>query len=72
MNKLDDYTSRKFLLSVGILVVGTAIFAFTNKLTSVEWLALMGINGGGYGVLNLFDKWLNTKNGNVQQPGVPQ
>jgi hypothetical protein len=51
-----DYTSRKFIFLVAVFIVGTAIFVWTPKLTSTEWLTLAGVNGLGYGVLNILEK----------------
>jgi|WetSurMetagenome_2_1015567.scaffolds.fasta_scaffold347965_2 hypothetical protein len=50
-----DYASRKFLFSLFVFIVGTAIFIWTGKLSSTEWLALSGITGTGYGVLNILE-----------------
>ena len=65
-SRLMDYTSRKFILACIIMIISTAIFIWTNKLTSVEWLTLIGINGGGYGILNVLDRWLGTKTQEVK------
>jgi hypothetical protein len=65
--KLIDYTSRKFIFSVCVFIVGTAIFIWTNKLTSAEWLMLSGISGAGYGVLNILETVF--KKANKPEPG---
>ena len=62
---MDGYASRKFILACSVAIIGTLIFVFTNKLTSVEWLTLVGVNGGGYGILNLVDRYLNKNGGST-------
>ncbi len=50
------WKSRKFWVALATWLAGTLIFFFTEKLTSDQWLLLTGVNGGGYGILNLLDK----------------
>jgi hypothetical protein len=58
---MDKYASRKFIFAVVVFAIGTAIFIWTDKLTSLEWLALSGISGTGYGVLNLLENVFKKK-----------
>lgn len=50
--KVEDYTSRKFLLA--LLAVGQVSVAFwLGKITNVEWMVFLALTFVGYGGLNV-------------------
>lgn len=50
-----DLSSRKFWLAVGIEIVVTIAF-FLGKVPVDAWLLSLGLNGGAYGLLNVWEK----------------
>jgi hypothetical protein len=64
--KVEDYTSRKFVLALLSVVLASVAFFFTNKLPVLYWLIYMFAIVLGYQGVNLLEALLATKTSEVK------